>query len=72
MESAVDSLLDNIFGGVISPINIIFGVLLIIIGIAIFFFSKGKESKKPQTIGWILIAVGLLGILSGTFQSLLS
>lgn len=66
MERFIDHMLDRIFAGLNLPlINIIVGLLLIVVGVIVICFSSKPLSKGKKTAGWICIAIGCFGILSG-------
>ncbi len=63
MEKYVDTMLDNIFGGMttqLTIINIVVGILLIIVGV---YLLTRKPTKAKQYAGWICIGIGSLGVL---------
>ncbi len=64
MEKFVDTMLNNIFGGMTTQltfINIIGGILLIIVGA---YLLLRKSSKVKQYVGWACIGIGSLGVLA--------
>jgi hypothetical protein len=65
MESVIDNMLENIFGGVNLQINVIAGAALIIIGIIVIVLSRKKSTKGKITAGWVCIGIGCLSVLSG-------
>ena len=72
MENFIDNMLDNIFGGVGSQINLIAGILLLIAGIVILISMKMRPSKGKNIAAWICIGIGALGFISGAVQLMLS
>ena len=71
METFIDNMLENIFGGFNLQINIIVGVVLIIAGAVGLIALKGQSSKGKRTVAWVCIGIGCLGIMSGVIQMLL-
>ncbi|MBA9086639.1 putative membrane protein [Fontibacillus solani] len=70
IENTVDGFLDRLFGPFQSQmlfVNIICGVILIIIGLRLL---RNRSSERKKMLGWIMLAVGCLGIISGTVQLL--
>lgn len=64
MEKFIDTMLENIFGGMTSQlfyINIIVGIILVIVGI---FLLIRKPTKVKRVVGWICIGIGILGALT--------
>ena len=70
MENAIESLLKNIFSGISLQVNLIFGGLLLAIGILIFLLSRKPLSKKQRIIGWTCIGLGILAALIALIQLL--
>ncbi len=65
MEKFINTMLENIFGGMGSQmfvLNIIFAAMLIIVGIVLLI--RKQSSKAKQAIGWICIGIGCLGALT--------
>ncbi|MNW48426.1 hypothetical protein D3C74_257900 [compost metagenome] len=70
IENAVDGFLDRLFGPFQAQmlfVNIICGVIFIIIGLRLL---RNSSSERKKMLGWIMLAVGCLGIISGTVQLL--
>ncbi|MNN30495.1 hypothetical protein D3C81_1441450 [compost metagenome] len=67
-DSTVDGFLDRILGPFQSQIffvNIIVGILLIILSLRLL---RNNSSEKRRLLGWVILAAGCLGIISGTVQ----
>lgn len=71
LDNTVNTVLESIFGKNGLQINMIFGFIILVVGIGLFLFSKNNSSSKKRTIGWICIGLGCLGIISGIIQLLL-
>lgn len=68
MERFIDNMLESIFGGINVELNIILGVVLMMVGVIVFGFSRKQLSKGKKAATWICIGVGFLGVLSGIIQ----
>jgi amino acid permease len=73
MENAIDHLLENIFGGIGSQINIMFGILLLAVGIIMLAVAVKKQSSKGKRIAALVcIGIGGIGVLSGLARMMLT
>lgn len=70
MENFIDKQLDTFFGGLSLQINVIAGALLIVIGIIVLIVANRQSPKRKTTVGWILIGLGILAVLSGVLQGI--
>ena len=55
LDNTVNTVLESIFGKNGLQINMIFGFIILVVGIGMFLFSKNNSSSKKRTIGWICI-----------------
>ncbi|MNI63905.1 hypothetical protein D3C76_968290 [compost metagenome] len=70
IEDTVDGILDRVFGPFQSQmlfVNIIGGIILIIISLRLL---RNSSSERKKMLGWVMLAVGCLGIISGAVQLL--
>ncbi len=63
MEAFLDTLLNNIFGGMgigLVIFNGILGLALVLTGV---FMNKKTASKSKKTVGMVLICIGVLAVI---------